>query len=233
MFPAPHARRRLAFLRQKIPGTGFAERRDAPIAGRPVGSVIGHRQPGGHMPATKQTKSHSTRKTSATSNARKPSSREGAEHEAIAQLTDDHARVRKMFKQYERLAKDEADETERHELASMICAELTAHAIAEEEIFYPAARAALKESDLIDEAEVEHATAKDLIAQIQDSSPDDPLFDAKVKVLGEYINHHVEEEEGEIFPKVRKAKLDTVSLGEQIAARKAEMMEQVQSEATA
>jgi hemerythrin superfamily protein len=185
------------------------------------------------MPATKQTKSHSTRKTSATSNGRQSSAREGAENEAIAQLTDDHARVKKMFKQYERLAKDEADETERQELASMICAELTAHATAEEEIFYPAAREALEEPDLIDEAEVEHASAKDLIAQIQDSSPDDPLFDAKVKVLGEYINHHVEEEEGEIFPKVRKAKLDTVSLGDQIAMRKAEVMEQVQSAAAA
>lgn len=147
-----------------------------------------------------------------------------SDDEAIAQLTADHARVKKLFKQYDKLAQSEADESERQELAFMICAELTAHATAEEEIFYPAAREALDEPDLIDEAEVEHATAKDLIAQIQASSPEDELFDAKVKVLGEYINHHVEEEEGEIFPKVRKAKLDTVGLGEQIAARKAEIM---------
>lgn len=183
------------------------------------------------MPATKHAKSHSSRKTSATSNGRKPAGREGSENEAIAQLTDDHARVKKMFKQYDRLVKDEADETERQELASMICAELTAHATAEEEIFYPAAREALDEPDLIDEAEVEHASAKDLIAQIQESGPDDPHFNAKVKVLGEYINHHVEEEEGEIFPKVRKAKIDTVALGEQIAARKAEVMEEVRADA--
>jgi hemerythrin superfamily protein len=120
-------------------------------------------------------------------------------------LTEDHARVKKMFKQYDKLAQSESDESERQELASMICAELTAHATAEEEIFYPAARKVLNEVDLLDEAEVEHASAKELIAQIQEASPDDELFDAKVKVLGEYINHHVQEEEGEMFPKVRKA----------------------------
>src|SRR5262245_1506912 len=141
------------------------------------------------MTATKQARAQSARKS--TSAGRK--SNGSSEHEAIAQLTEDHARVKKLFKQYEKLAKDEAEESERQELASMICAELTAHSTAEEEIFYPAAREVLDEPDLIDEAEVEHASAKDLIAQIQDSSPDDPQFDAKVKVLGEYINHHVQE----------------------------------------
>ncbi len=145
--------------------------------------------------------------------------------EAISQLTADHARVKKMFKQYERLAKAEAGDSEKQQLASMICAELTAHAMAEEEIFYPAARSVLDEPDLIDEADVEHASAKELIAQIEGSSPSDDHYDAKVKVLGEYINHHVEEEEGEMFPKVRKAKLETVALGEQIAQRKAQIMQ--------
>ncbi|MDQ3215365.1 MAG: hemerythrin domain-containing protein [Pseudomonadota bacterium] len=148
-----------------------------------------------------------------------------SKNEAIAQLTADHARVKKMFKQYEKLAKAEAGDSEKQELATMICAELTAHATAEEEIFYPAARSALPEPDLVDEADVEHASAKDLIAQIESSSPSDDHYDAKVKVLGEYINHHVEEEEGEMFPKVRRAKVDTVALGEQIAARKAEIMQ--------
>lgn len=156
----------------------------------------------------------------------------GAENEAIAQLTDDHARVKKLFKQYEKLAKDEADESERQELATLICTELTAHATAEEEIFYPAVREAIDETDLVDEAEVEHATAKDLIAQIQASTPDDPHYDAKVKVLGEYINHHVEEEEGEMFPKAKRAKIDTIMLGEQIAVRKAEVKEQLGAEVT-
>ena len=95
----------------------------------------------------------------------------------------------------------------------MICAELTAHATAEEEIFYPAARAAIDKVELIDEADIEHASAKDLIAQIEGSSPSDGHYDAKVKVLGEYIDHHVQEEEGEIFPKVRRAKVDTVATG--------------------
>lgn len=108
----------------------------------------------------------------------------------------------------------------------MICAELTAHATAEEEIFYPAARAAIDKVELIDEADIEHASAKDLIAQIEASSPADDHYDAKVKVLGEYIDHHVQEEEGEMFPKVRRAKVDTVALGEQIAARKEEIMQE-------
>jgi hemerythrin superfamily protein len=175
------------------------------------------------MTATKQSKSQSARKSS--SSGRK--SNGSSENDAIVQLTEDHARVKKLFKQYEKMAKDEAEASERQELAATICAELTAHATAEEEIFYPAARDAIEETDLLDEAEVEHASAKDLIAQIQASSPDDEQFDAKVKVLGEYVNHHVQEEEGKLFPKVRKAKLDTESLGEQIAARKGEVMDQM------
>ena len=187
------------------------------------------------MPASKQTKSSpATRKPAARAASSKSAARRNGSaasaNEAIAQLTEDHAKVKKLFKQYERLAQDEADESERQELASLICTELTAHATAEEEIFYPAAREALEEPDLIDEAEVEHATAKDLIAQIQASTPEDPMFDAKVKVLGEYINHHVQEEEGEMFPKVRKTKLDTVALGEEIAARKAEIKEELGAE---
>lgn len=146
-------------------------------------------------------------------------------NEAISQLTADHARVKKMFKQYERLVKADAGDSEKQQVAILICAELTAHATAEEELFYPAARSVMDEPDLIDEADVEHASAKDLIAQIEGSSPSDDHYDAKVKVLGEYINHHVEEEEGEMFPKVRKAKLDTVALGEQIAQRKAQIMQ--------
>jgi hemerythrin superfamily protein len=111
---------------------------------------------------------------------------------------------------------------------------LTVHATAEEELFYPAARDALgEEEDLIDEADVEHATAKELIAQIQGSSPDDPHYDAKVKVLGEYIDHHVKEEEGEIFPKVKKGGLDTAALGAEIAQRKEELMSEMGHEASA
>lgn len=173
--------------------------------------------------ATKKSAKRPARKS-----ARKTVSRTSAKvpkNEAIAQLTADHARVKKMFKQYDRLAKSDAGNMGKQQLAGMICAELTAHATAEEEIFYPAARKAIDEPDLIDEADVEHASAKDLIAQIEGSSPSDDHYDAKVKVLGEYINHHVQEEEGEIFPKVRRAKVDTVALGEQIAERKAQIMQ--------
>jgi hemerythrin superfamily protein len=104
----------------------------------------------------------------------------GPQNDPTAQQTDVHARVKHLLHQYETLAKGEADESERQELATLICTELTAHATAEEEIFYPAVREAIDETGLVDEAEVEHATAKDLIAQIQASSPDDPLYDAKV-----------------------------------------------------
>ena len=109
-------------------------------------------------------------------------------------------------------------------LATQICTELTKHALAEEEIFYPAVRAAGKDKeDLIDEATVEHASAKDLIAQILEMEPTEDLYDAKVKVLGELIEHHVKEEEEEMFPKARKAGLDLAQLGALIAERKAEM----------
>ncbi|MDY0747550.1 hemerythrin domain-containing protein [Paucibacter sp. R3-3] len=133
-----------------------------------------------------------------------------------------------LFKQYDKLVEDEAEDDEKQSIAQQICTMLTAHAMAEEEIFYPAARDALgDDEDLIDEATVEHASAKDLIAQIEASSPDEELFDAKVKVLGEYIEHHVKEEEGEMFPKVKKAKLDLAALGAEITARKEEILDEL------
>ena len=143
--------------------------------------------------------------------------------DAIAILTADHDKVRKLFKQYDSV-KASADSDEKSALAATICAELTVHAQAEEEIFYPAVRESIPAGDMIDEATVEHASAKDLIAQIEDSDPDDEMFDAKVKVLGEYIEHHVKEEEGEMFAKARKAKLDLAALGVEIAERKEELM---------
>jgi len=142
--------------------------------------------------------------------------------DAIALLKADHDKVKKMFKEFERLHDDEEDD-EAEEVARQICNELTIHATVEEEIFYPAVRAAIDDEDLLDEAEVEHATAKDLIAQIEASSPADDKYAAKVIVLGEYIDHHVEEEQNEMFPKAKKAKLDMNALGERILARKEEL----------
>jgi hemerythrin superfamily protein len=142
--------------------------------------------------------------------------------DAIELLTQDHENVKAMFEQYEGLG-DRAHAAKK-KLATQICLELTKHATAEEEIFYPAVREAGGDTeDLVDEATVEHAAAKDLIAQILSMEPTDELYDAKVKVLSEQIEHHVEEEEGEMFPKAKKAKLDMAALGAAIEARKAEI----------
>lgn len=159
-----------------------------------------------------------------TSKASQTASRGRAKVEdAINILMDDHAKVKKLFKQFEKLSKAE-DEAGKVEVANTICMELTIHAMAEEEIFYPVARQAIKDEDLLNEAEVEHDSAKELIAQIQFMEADNPMYDAKVTVLGEYINHHVTEEEEEMFPKMRKAKIDLEELGEQLTMRKEELL---------
>jgi hemerythrin superfamily protein len=146
--------------------------------------------------------------------------------DAIAILTADHAKVKKLFKEFEKLHDDESDE-EAEQVAQQICNELTIHATVEEEIFYPAVREATEDEDLMDEAEVEHASAKDLIAQIQGMSADDDKYAAKVIVLGEYIDHHVKEEQDEMFPKAKKAKVDMAALGEKIDTRKQELKEEM------
>src|ERR1700712_169377 len=121
--------------------------------------------------------------------------------DAIKLLIEDHNKVKKMFKEFEKLSKKD-DKEAKGELATQICKELTVHAQLEEEIFYPAVREAIEDDDLMNEAMVEHASAKDLIAQIQSMAASDPMYDAVVTVLGEYINHHIEEEQNEMFPKV-------------------------------
>lgn len=143
--------------------------------------------------------------------------------DAVSLLMDDHKKVKKLFKEYEKLAKKD-DIEGKVDVAMQICEELTVHATIEEEIFYPAARAAIKDDDLLNEAEVEHATAKDLIAQIEQMPGDDPMYDAKVKVLSEYIDHHVKEEEDEMFPKAKKAKMDMAGLAVEMMERKEELM---------
>ncbi|EJE51003.1 hemerythrin HHE cation binding domain-containing protein [Acidovorax sp. CF316] len=150
------------------------------------------------------------------------------EKDACDLLDADHKAVKKMFKEYEELMESKARpaKQKRLELAAQICKELTVHAQIEEEIFYPAVRAAIKETDLLAEAEVEHQTAKDLIAQIEAATEVNEQYDAKVIVLGEYIDHHVKEERNEMFPKARAAKkLDLVALRDALEARKAELME--------
>lgn len=142
--------------------------------------------------------------------------------DAIKLLKADHKEAKTLFKQYEGLE----DDAEKQALAEKICMALTVHAQIEEEIYYPATREAIDDDDLLDEAEVEHASAKQLIAEIRSMKAGDRLFDAKVTVLGEYINHHVEEEESEMFPESRDSDLDLKALGAQMAARKEELMAQ-------
>lgn len=141
--------------------------------------------------------------------------------DAIALLKADHDNVKAMFERYEGLS-DRALASKK-KLARQICLELTKHTIAEEEIFYSAVHEAVGDEDMVDEATVEHTCAKNLIAQILAMEPSDDLYDAKVKVLSEQIEHHVEEEEDEMFLKAKKAKLDMVALGEAIQARKDEI----------
>jgi len=142
---------------------------------------------------------------------------------AIEALMADHRKVEALFKDYEKAK--QADDDSRRDIAETICAELTVHAAVEEEIFYPWLRETLEEDDmdLVEEAQVEHDGAKDLIAQIQAAADVDDVYDAKVKVLSEYIKHHVKEEEEEIFPSVSSEKEALDELGEEMAARKAEL----------
>jgi len=179
-----------------------------------TGRKTAARKTGGKKTARKSSGGRATAKKAA---AKKAGSR--SRNDAIALLEKQHRDVKALFRRYEKMAKQEADEAERQALAGQICEMLTMHTTIEEEIFYPAAREAQVEEDLLDEAEVEHASAKDLIAQIQSGSPDDELYDAKVNVLGEYVNHHVQEEEGEMFPKCRRAKMDLEGLGQQLKQR--------------
>jgi len=153
--------------------------------------------------------------------SRKRTASSSTPRDALTLLRADHQMVQALFDKYEKTRAEDR----KGALAQQICNELTVHAQIEEEIFYPAAREAIREKDLIDEATVEHQSAKDLIAQIEGGNAGQELFDAKVKVLGEYIKHHVKEEQNELFPQVRKTKLDLRELGERLQARKQELME--------
>jgi hemerythrin-like domain-containing protein len=145
--------------------------------------------------------------------------------DALQLLMAEHREAKAMFQQYRRLAEAGGKGDERMLLASQICVALALHMQVEEEILYPAARTVLtRDEDLVDEACVEHAGAKSLIAQLKTMTSDQPLFDAKVKVLGEYIDHHVREEETAFFPKLRTTSLDLAAMGARMAARKRQLM---------
>ena len=141
-------------------------------------------------------------------------------NDAVDLLVNDHLAADKCFKQYEKLTKKKAPGAQRQALAEKVCGMLKVHTLIEEEIFYPAAREAGIEATEMDEAYIEHASAKDLIAQIEAGTPDSDYYDAKVKVLGDYIGHHVLEEHTEMFPKCRRSTMDLLDLARRMAARK-------------
>ena len=155
------------------------------------------------------------RKTGATTRAGT-----SAAPDAIALLRADHRRVAALYEQYETTR----SAAKKKAIVAEICQELAIHAQVEEEIFYPAVKAALKDKELVPEATVEHATLKELIAQVKDKEPDGEMFDAKIQVMSEYTKHHVKEEQNEMFPKAQKTKLDMKELGARIAARKEELL---------
>jgi len=157
-----------------------------------------------------------TTTTKATASS-KPNS---AAKDAIALLKADHETVSGLFAEYEKtrsVAKKKA-------LVAEICTELSVHAQIEEEIFYPDVKAVLKDKLLVPEATVEHAGVKGLIAELEGIEPDGEIYDAKVKVLSEYVKHHVKEEQNEMFPKAKATSLDLVELGARMTARKAELL---------
>lgn len=141
---------------------------------------------------------------------------------AIELLKQDHASVKKAFKEFEKM--DPTDTATLQELVTMVCNELKVHTMIEEEIFYPAVREAIDDEDLMNEAQVEHDSAKVLIQQLEGMKADDPLFVANFAVLAEQIEHHAKEEETEMFPQLKKGKLDLEALGEKMMARKEELM---------
>ena len=146
--------------------------------------------------------------------------------DAIALLKSDHRQVEHLFERFE-----EGDDDELDSLAERVCQFLTIHAQIEEEILYPAAKQAFEEDeedmDLVNEALVEHGSAKELIAKIEAMTSADESFKATVKVLSEYINHHVKEEEKELFPKLKQTELDLQELGTQLGDRKLLLMEEM------
>jgi hemerythrin superfamily protein len=145
--------------------------------------------------------------------------------DAIDLLDADHLAVNALFQSYRELVRKRAGAIKRRALAEEICMELTIHAKLEEELFYPAVREALCDDDLVDEAEDQHGSQRDFVAQILSAPPDDELYDARVAVLSEYVERHVRQEREEVFNRVLATRLDLQSLARAITARRAELRE--------
>jgi len=140
---------------------------------------------------------------------------------AIQLLMEDHEYVKKAFRAFEKM--DHEDHESMKALVQQVCEALKVHTRVEEELFYPAARKAIKDEELMNEAEVEHDSAKVLIRQLERMKPDDPKYAATFKVLGEYVKHHVKEEESEMFPKARRRRVNLQRLGGKLMARKIQL----------
>jgi hypothetical protein len=152
--------------------------------------------------------------------------------DAIQVLEEDHVKVEKAFEQFEKLG--EEDSEQKQQIVSMVLSDLKVHTVIEEELFYPRLLEELSDDDeiedLLDEAEVEHTSAKELIAQIEAMDPEERLYDAKFTVLCEYVKHHVKEERNEIFPKAKKSDLDLDAIGEELENRKMELKQMLADE---
>lgn len=146
--------------------------------------------------------------------------------EAIGMLKDDHDRVEKAFKEFEELDREDTETC--YQLVMTVCEDLKVHTTLEEEIFYPAVRESIDDDDIMNEAAVEHETAKMLIEQLENMQADDPNFHATFTVLGEYVRHHVKEEEGEMFPHAKKSDIDFESLARRMKERKEELVGEIE-----
>jgi len=161
-----------------------------------------------------------------------PAANRSKEHQQTAGnafdvLEEDHREVEEWFDEYDELK--DSDEDRKAELAEKICLALKVHTQIEEEIFYPQAREATKDNDLIDEAVVEHATVKNLIGEIEAMEVGDEFYDAKIRVLGEMVKQHIKEEEEELFPELQSTKMDLDAVGKKLAERKQDLMAKMQA----
>lgn len=143
--------------------------------------------------------------------------------DAIDLLDADHLAVHAMFQSYRELVRSGAPALQRRALAEEICMELTIHAKLEEELFYPAVREALEDEELLDEAEGQHGSQRELVAQILATPAEDALYDARVAALAEYVARHVHQEREQVFNRALAARLDLQSLARAIGVRKEEL----------
>ncbi|WAC74216.1 hemerythrin domain-containing protein [Roseateles sp. SL47] len=173
--------------------------------------------------ATTASRKTSTRRTAAT--PRRATAVKKAP-DAITLLRADHKKVNELFEQF----KKTRSAAKKKQIVSQICLELTVHAQIEEEILYPEVQAALKDKEMVPEARVEHQSVKDLITAVEGVEPDGEDYEAKITVMGEWVKHHVKEEQNEMFPKVKKSRLDLVEMGERLQQRKEALLAEKMAE---